>query len=221
MWPRWRFAASIGLYGASLGAAVVITNVIGQTSKFAVDADSLPSGDILYFWLVGAVTGLMVAGLTGYLMNKSSRAFASSQTRSALGIASWAGLGAAYLVSFSTVVGGVVLPEANVLLAYVDGAIPLVDLVGFTLDNVFAIPLRMAVEGARFMFTAIPAALAFAMGGWVIDRLASSTHEPAARYGPPLVAALLSTIVLAGLLLLPPSTLWHIGNVTTATQVVR
>ena len=79
----------------------------------------------------------------------------------------------------------------------------------------------MVSEGGRFMYTAIPAALAFALGGWLIDRLAASAHEPTARYGPPLLAALLSAIVIAGVLILPPSVLWHIGNVTTATQLYR
>ena len=113
------------------------------------------------------------------------------------------------------------LPQANVVLAYVDGAIPFVDFVGFTLDTIFGVPFRMVSEGGRFMYTAIPAALAFALGGWLIDRLAASAHEPTARYGPPLLAALLSAIVIAGILLLPPTVLWHIGNVTTATQLYR
>ena len=39
--------------------------------------------------------------------------------------------------------------------------------------------------------------------------------------GTLVAAALLSAIVIAGVLLLPPSVLWHIGNVTTATQVYR
>ena len=219
--PRWRFAASIGLYGAALGAATVVTNIVGLTSKFAVDADALPPDDIVYFLIVGGLTGLVVAGLVGYLMNRSSRAFASSTPRHPLGFLSWAAIGATYWVAFSLLLGGVALPQANVVLAYVDGAIPFVDFVGFTLDTIFGIPFRMVSEGGQFMFTAIPAALAFALGGWLIDRLAASAHEPTARYGPPLLATMLSAIVIAGVLILPPSVLWHIGNVTTATQVYR
>ena len=219
--PRWRFAASIGLYGAALGAAIVVTNIVGLTSKFAVDADALPFSDILYFMIVGGVSGLVVAGLVGYLLNRSSRAFASSMSRHPLGILSWAAVGAVYWVAFSLLLGGVALPQANVVLAYVDGAIPFVDFVGFTLDTIFGIPFRMVSEGGQFMFTAIPAALAFALGGWLIDRLAACANEPTARYGSPLAAALLSAIVIAGVLFLPPSVLWHIGNVTTATQVYR
>ena len=220
-WPRWRFAASIGLYGAALGAAIVVTNIVGLTSKFAVDADALPSSDILYFMIVGGVSGLVVAGLVGYLLNRSSRAFASSTPRHPLGILPWAAIGAAYWVAFSLLLGGVALPQANVVLAYVDGAIPFVDFVGFTLDTIFGVPFRMVSEGGGFMFTAIPSALLFALGGWLIDRLAACDNEPTARYGSPLAAALLSAIVIAGVLILPPSVLWHIGNVTTATQVYR
>ena len=219
--PRWRFAASLGLYGAALGAAVVITNVVGLTSKFSVDADALPPDDIVYFMLVGGLTGLVVAGFTGYLINRSTRAFVSSVPRHALGILPWAAIGATYWVAFSLLVGGVTLPQANVVLAYVDGAIPFVDFVGFTLDTIFGVPFRMVSEGGRFMYTAIPAGLAFALGGWLIDRLAASTHKPTARYGSPLAAVLLSGIVIAGVLALPPSVLWHIGNVTTATQLYR
>ena len=219
--PRWRFAASLGLYGAALGAAVVITNVVGLTSKFAIDADVLPPSDTLYFIALGGVTGLVVAGLVGYLMNRSSRAFASSTPRHPLGILPWAAVGAVYWVVFSLLLGGVTLPQANVVLAYVNDAIPFVDFVGFTLDTIFGVPFRMVSEGGRFMYTALPAALAFMLGGWLIDRFAASTHEPTARYGAPLAAALLSSIVIAGLLLLPPTVLWHIGNVTTATQVYR
>ena len=220
-WPRWRFAASIGLYGAALGASVVVTNIVGLTSKFAVDADALPPSDILYFMIVGGLSGLVVAGIAGYLMNRSSRAFASSTPRHPLGILPWAAIGAAWWVAFSLLLGGVMLPQANVVLAYVDGAIPFLDFVGFTLDTIFGVPFRMVSEGGRFMYTAIPAGLAFALGGWLIDRLAASAHEPTARYGPPLLAALLSAIVIAGVLILPPSVLWHIGNVTTATQLYR
>ena len=220
-WPRWRFAASIGLYGAAIGASVVVTNIVGLTSKFAVDADALPPSDILYFMIVGGLSGLMVAGIAGYLMNRSSRAFASSTPRHPLGILPWAAIGAAWWVAFSLLLGGVMLPQANVVLAYVDGAIPFLDFLGFTLDTIFGVPFRMVSEGGRFMYTAIPAGLAFALGGWVIDRLAVSAHEPTARYGSPLAAALLSAIVIAGVLILPPSVLWHIGNVTTATQLYR
>ena len=94
-WPRWRFAASIGLYGAALGASVVVANIVGLTSKFAVDADALPPSDILYFMIVGGLSGLVVAGIAGYLMNRSSRAFASSTPRHPLGILPWAAIGAA------------------------------------------------------------------------------------------------------------------------------
>ena len=219
--PRWRFAASLGLYGAALGAAVVITNVVGLTSKFAVDADTLPPDDIVYFMLVGGLTGLVVAGLTGYLINRSTRAFETSTPRHALGILPWAALGATYWVAFSLLVGGITLPQANVVLAYVDGAIPFVDFVGFSLDTIFGVPFRMVSEGGRFMYTAIPAGLLFALGGWLIDRLAVSANAPAARYGSPLAAVLLSAIVVATVLFLPPSVLWHIGNVTTATQLYR
>lgn len=219
--PRWRFAASLGLYGAALGAAVVISNVVGLTSKFAVDADALPPEDILYFMIVGGISGFAVAGLTGYLINRSTRAFASSTPRHALGILPWAALGATYWVAFSLLVGGIALPQANVVLAYVDGAIPFVDFVGFSLDTIFGVPFRMVSEGGRFMYTAIPAGLAFALGGWIIDRLAVSTNEPLARYGSSLAAVLLSAIVVAAVLLLPPTILWHIGNVTTATQLYR
>ena len=219
--PRWRFAASLGLYGAALGAAVVITNVVGLTSKFAVDADALPAEDVIYFMIVGGLSGFAVAGLTGYLINRSTRAFASSTPRHALGILPWTALGATYWVAFSLLVGGITLPQANVVLAYIDGAIPFVDFIGFTLDTIFGVPFRMVSEGGRFMYTAIPAGLMFALGGWIIDRLAVSANVPAARYGSPLAAALLSAIVVAAILLLPPSVLWHIGNVTTATQLYR
>ena len=157
-WPRWRFAASIGLYGAALGASVVVTNIVGLTSKFAVDADALPPSDILYFMIVGGLSGLVVAGIAGYLMNRSSRAFASSTPRHPLGILPWAAIGAAWWVAFSLLLGGVMLPQANVVLAYVDGAIPFLDFVGFTLDTIFGVPFRMVSEGGRFMYTAIPAA---------------------------------------------------------------
>ena len=219
--PRWRFAASLGLYGAALGAAVVITNVVGLTSKFSVDADALPPDDIVYFMLVGGLTGLVVAGFTGYLINRSTRAFVSSVPRHALGILPWAAIGATYWVAFSLLVGGVTLPQANVVLAYVNDAIPFVDFVGFTLDTIFGVPFRMVSEGGRFMYTAIPAGLAFALGGWIIDRIAAVPNEQIARYGPALLAVLLSAIVIAFLLLLPPPVLWHIGNVTTATQLYR
>ena len=219
--PRWRFAASLGLYGAALGAAVVITNVVGLTSKFSVDADALPPDDIVYFMIVGGLSGLVVAGLAGYLMNRSSRAFASSTPRHPLGILPWAAIGAVWWVAFSLLLGGVMLPQANVVLAYVDGAIPFVDFVGFTLDTIFGVPFRMVSEGGRFMYTALPAGLAFALGGWIIDRLAAVPNEQIARYGPALLAVLLSAIVIAFLLLLPPPVLWHIGNVTTATQLYR
>ena len=221
MWPRWRFAASLGLYGAALGAFVVVTNVVGLTSKFAVDADALPPDDILYFMAVGGLTGLVIAGLAGYFINRSSRAFVSSVPRHALGILPWAAIGATYWVAFSLLLGGVTLPQANVVLAYVDGAIPFVDFVGFTLDTIFGVPFRMVSEGGRFMYTAISAGLLFAIGGWLIDRLAASANEHVARYGTLLLAVLLSAVVITCVLVLPPSVLWHVGNVTTATQVYR
>lgn len=220
-WPRWRFAASLGLYGAALGAAIVVTNVVGQTSKFAVDADTLPFDDTIYFMVVGGLSGLVVAGLVGYLINRSSRAFATSTPRHAWGILPWAALGAVYWIAFSLLVGGITLPQSNVILAYANGAVSFIDFVGFTLDTIFGVPFRMVAEGGRFMYTAILAGLAFILGGWLIDRFAASTHEPTARYGTSLIAVLLSATVVAGVLFLPPTLLWHIGNVTTATQLYR
>ena len=219
--PRWRFAAGVGLYGAALGGAIVVANVVGQTSKFAVDADRLPFGDFLYFWFVGALTGMIVAGLTGYMINRSAPALASSRVRPPLSIWAWAGIGAGYWVSFSVVVGGGVMPEANVVLAYARGAIPLTDLAGFTADNIFAFPLRAATDGPGFLYTAIPAAAAFWLGGWAVDRLATSPHGPSNRYGPLVASMALFGVVTAGLVLLPPSILWHVGNFTTATQLAR
>ena len=219
--PRWRFAASLGLYGAALGAAVVITNVVGLTSKFAVDADSLPPDDIVYFMLVGGLTGLVVAGVIGYLINRSTRAFETSTPRHALGILPWAAIGATYWVAFSLLLGGVALPQANVVLAYVEGAISFGDFIGFSLDTVFGVLFRMVSEGGRFMYTAVFAGVLFAAGGWAIDRLAALSNDQAARYGPPVLAIALSATVVALILLLPPSVLWHIGNVTTATQLYR
>ena len=219
--PRWRFAASLGLYGAALGGAVVITNVVGLTSNFSVDADALPPDDIVYFLLVGGLTGLVVAGVIGFLLNRSTRAFETSTPRHALGILSWAALGGAFWVAFSLLLGGVALPQANVMLAYIDGAISFGLMLGFSLDTIFGIPFRMVAEGGRFMYTAIPAALLFALGGWAIDRTAALSHDQAARYGPAVLAIVLSATVIALLLLLPSPVLWHIGNVTTATQLYR
>ena len=219
--PRWRFAASLGLFGAALGGAVVITNVVGLTSKFSVDADALPPDDVVYFMLVGGVTGLAVAGFIGFLMNRSTRAFETSTPRHPLGILPWAAIGATYWVVFSLLLGGVALPQANVVLAYIDGAISFVDFLGFSLDTVFGVPFRMVSEGGRFMYTAISAGLLFAVGGWAIDRIAALSNDQAARYGPPLLAIGLSAAVVALLLMLPPPVLWHIGNVTTATQLYR
>ena len=219
--PRWRFAASLGLFGAALGGAVVITNVVGLTSKFSVDADALPPDDIVYFMLVGGLTGLAVAGFIGFLMNRSTRAFETSTPRHPLGILPWAAIGATYWVVFSLLLGGVALPQANVVLAYIDGAISFVDFLGFSLDTVFGVPFRMVSEGGRFMYTAISAGLLFAVGGWAIDRIAALSNDQAARYGPPLLAIGLSAAVVALLLMLPPPVLWHIGNVTTATQLYR
>ena len=219
--PRWRFAASLGLCGAALGGAIVVTNVVGQTSKFAVDADMLPFGDFLYFWFIGAVTGSIVAGLAGYMINRSAPAFSSTRLRPPLSIWAWAAVGAGYWVSFSVVIGGGVMPEANVVLAYVRGAIPLADLAGFTADNIFAFPLRAATDGPGFLFTAIPAAAAFWLGGWAVDRLATSAHGPSNRYGPLVASLAVFSVVTAALVLLPPHILWHIGNFTTATQLPR
>lgn len=219
--PRWRFAASLGLFGAALGGAVVITNVVGLTSKFSVDADALPPDDIVYFMLVGGVTGLAVAGFIGFLMNRSTRAFETSTPRHPLGVLPWAAIGATYWVVFSLLLGGVALPQANVVMAYIDGAISFVDFLGFSLDTVFGVPFRMVSEGGRFMYTAISAGLLFAVGGWAIDRIAALSNDQAARYGPPLLAIGLSAAVVALLLMLPPPVLWHIGNVTTATQLYR
>ncbi len=219
--PRWRFAASLGLYGAALGGAAVITNVVGLTSKFSVDADALPPDDIVYFMLVGGLTGLVVAGVIGYLINRSTRAFETSTPRHALGILPWAAIGATYWVAFSLLLGGIALPQANVVMAYIDGAIPFGDFIGFSLDTVFGVLFRMVSEGGRFMYTAISAALLFAAGGWAIDRVTAVSNEQIARYGPPVLAIALSATVVALILFLPPPMLWHIGNVTTATQLYR
>lgn len=220
-WARWRFAVSVGLYGAALGAAVTVTNVVGQTSKFAASADRLPLTGFLYFAMAGGIAGLLIAGAVGYFMGSSPPVFKFTKPRSPLGSLEWAGIGVGYWFAFAVIVGGIVLPEANVFRAYFNGAISLFDIVGFTIDNVFAFPLRIATEGTQFMFTAIPAGIAFAVGGWVIDRFGTSSNKTTSSYGPLLVAAAFAGIVMAALILLPESTLWHIGNVTTGSQVAR
>jgi hypothetical protein len=131
------------------------------------------------------------------------------------------GIGVGSWFAFAVIVGGIVLPEANVFRAYVNGAISLFDVVGFTIDNVFAFPLRIATEGTRFMFTAIPAGIAFGLGGWLLDRFATSSDKTTASYGPLLLAAVFAGIVIAAIIFLPESALWQIGNVTTGRQLAR
>ena|GEM_PF-1395781 len=220
-WARWRFAASTGLYGAALGAAVTVTNVVGQTSKFAPSADRLPLTGFLYFAVAGGIAGLLIAGAVGYFMGSSPPVFKFTKPRSPLGYVEWAGIGVGYWFAFAVIVGGAVLPEANVFRAYVNGAISLFDVVGFSIDNVFAFPLRIATEGTQFMFTAIPAGIAFGLGGWLLDRFATSGDKTTSSYGPLLLAAAFAGIVMAGLLFLPEPILWQIGNFTTGNQVAR
>ena len=90
-WARCRFAVSTGVYGTVLGAAVTVTNVVGQTSKFASSADRLPLTGFLYFAVAGGIAGLLIAGAVGYLIGSSPPVFKFTKPRSPLGYLEWGG----------------------------------------------------------------------------------------------------------------------------------
>lgn len=209
-WPRIRFAATLTLYGAALGAAAIIINFLSQTPG-TDEPRHMPFALSFMFGVYGAMAGGLITGPTVYWMYGGIGYF-YVKVREPRGFIIWSFLGFCYGIVFLLVMGGVFLPVGALLANFYDGLVSIPGLVNQAIDLLTArwAPLAL-VLGFRLFFTGLLAGGLFALGAWVIDRFNTSEDAATARYGPWAIALALSISVIAASIFGPVELLAKLG----------
>lgn len=209
-WERIRFALSIGLYGGVLGAATILVNFLSQ-----VDFPDLPERlapfQAALFSTAGFGAGAVLTWPIAYWLLGPRREYGPHKKRDARNLPLWFILGFSYGILFSMVMGGIFLPISFNFLDFINGLISVPQLMTRTSDLIVSWPALALVLGTRLLFTGVFAGVIFGGGAWLIDRFNASADPITAKYGPPLIAAVLSIVVAVIVAFAPETTLARFG----------
>ena len=206
-WPRIRFAASIAIYGAALGAASIIVNFLSQSN----DPRHMGLGASLLFGTGGAVAGTIITLPFAFLLYGSPGRLLIRK-RESRNLLMWIALGLGYGFFFPMVMGGFFLPMNNIFLDFGNGVLSVPNVSTKVLDLSTGLWPALAIFlGYRIFFTGIIAGVLFAPGAWVIDKVNASADPITARYGAWVVAGGLAALILAFAAFVPETTLAKLG----------
>ena len=211
-WPRIRFTASLTIYGAAIGAAVVLVNLLSQQAEFLEGPQRLTSGRTLLLGFSGALAGISITAPFAFWIFGSRPSFATTRAREARALLVWLALGICYGIAFFIVMGAVFLPTGSHFLDFFTGTNSIVDIYAKSLNLITGRAVTFAfVFGVRFIFTGLLGGAVFAVGAWIIDRFSNSADPTTARYGGWAAAAALSIAVIALATLAPEEALARLG----------
>ena len=210
-WERLRFAACVSIYGAAIGAAAILVNLLSHTEVLEIP-QHLPLGRSLLLGITGALAGVVITWPVAYWIYGSVRVFARKKEREARSIQFWIVLGITYGLVYSLVMGAYFLPTASDLMRFGDGELTLSEL-GIKYLNVTAgrWVVLAHVLGMRLLFTGIVAGLIFGPGAWAINRFSTSANPPTARYGSWALALGLAGAIIAAAAFAPEESLARFG----------
>ncbi|MDC0196970.1 hypothetical protein OAJ59_00595 [bacterium] len=211
-WPRKRFTACIGLFGACLGIAAILISFMSPESGFL---ESAPKNQQLsnmsdYVWQTSQDTTMLrgiilsVCGLIGgafitvpvaywWFGEKPTFTAYSKKTLDPRGIPAWLMMGLMYGIIFPLIVGGYFLPFGRESILFLTGLTSVPELVISQTDLFTGKWIRfMFVVGARLVFAGMFAGFAFGPGGWIIDKFISSDNQKSSRFTSWIVTCVMS-----------------------------
>lgn len=209
---RIRFALTVTIYGATVGAMALLVNLLSQ-AQFEHVAAHMPWPKTALFGVAGAIGGVVTAGPFAYWLYGRAPSFRKEDDRSARSLLIWVILGFMFGFVYPLVMGGFFLPMAFGLLDFFTGATSVPNLLVDTFDLLTGQwPGLAIILGFRLFFTGLYAGLVFGVGAWVIDRFNASADSTTATYGPWAMSVALSAGLMALVLLGPESTLSKLGG---------
>ena len=211
-WARIRFTASVTLYGAALGAAVVTVNLLSQQADLIGDPERLSLGRSLVLGTGGALAGLTITAPFAFWTFGARPTFAATRARQPRTFLVWLVLGLCYGIAFPLALGAFFLPTSANFLDFFTGGMSLPAMWVRSIDLVTGRGAAFAfLFGIRFMFTGLAGGVLFGAGGWIIDRFSTSADPTTARYGAWATALVLSTLVIITAAFAPELALTKLG----------
>ena len=201
---RRRLLACIFTYGGALGVFALIVSLVARTKLQTPDYEPQHLEPTIALFLSGAglvAGGLVALTLTAWLVRRAEH----PQHPLA-----WPGVGVGYaiVVPFLT---GTLAPVGLVFINATVGITETPDILTGLADSIFIAP-RIAFEyGALSLGPTALAAVLFAPGAWLIDRVNTYPDLRVSRYGAYGVTIALSTCTIGFVALAPASTIYRLG----------
>jgi hypothetical protein len=211
-WARLRFTASVSLYGAALGAALVNVSLLSQQTELVGDPERLSLGLSLVYGTAGALAGLTITAPFAFWTFGARPTFATTRARRPRTFLVWLALGLGYGIAFPLALGAFFLPASANFLDFFEGMMSLPSMLVRSLDLVTGRAAAFVfVFGIRFMFTGLAGGAVFGVGGWIIDRFSTSADPTTARYGAWAITLVLSALVIITAAFAPELALAKLG----------
>ena len=211
-WPRWRFAACVGLFGGVLGGAVVLVNLLTQVDFPYINIPQHPPfGQALVIAAPGFLSGAAVTAPLAYILFGPPFTFAPNRPRPSRGLPIWIFIGMIYSLVLALVLGGLFIPYSFLFRDFTQGLISVPELLSRGLDLTIMWPYLSVLVGVQLMFTSIFAGAFFGVGAWVIDRFNTSADAITAKFGTWVITVFLSSVIVALVILIPETTLAELG----------
>ena len=204
-WRRVGYAASLGLLGAAVGAAIILINFLSRIPVY-VEPEHIRATPHMLAAAAGAVGGMTMAAAVGYVVY-GDRFFAS--TRQALPPWWWVALGFGFGIAHPLAAGGLFLAIADLAYAAYLGIVTPLQIFNASIDLLLLAPWRALTSGTTFVFTGMAVGLVLGACALLVDRANVSGSRPAARAWVAPVA--LSSAVVAAAAFGPPALLAKIG----------
>ena len=185
MWgyaPRLRFAFTVGIYGAAVGAFAIIVNFLSQT-RFPLEPQHMTMGRTVLFSISGGIGGFLVTVPFAFWMYASPSALYEDTFRKPFGIVAWIFLGLGFGLVYPLLMGAYLLPTTFNLLDFATGFATPRQVLNGSADTIIVGPYLAIVLGVEFFFTGLFAGVLFGAGGWVVDQFNSSADQATAKYG--------------------------------------
>ena len=210
-WPRKRFTATVGLFGASLGIAAILISFMSPESGLLQSAPEQNQQNMSdYVWQASQDTTILraiilsICGVIGgafitipvaywWFGKKPTFTAYSKKTLDPRGIPAWIMMGLMYGFIFPLIVGAYFLPFGREFILFLTGLTSVPELVVSQTDLFTGKWIRfMFVVGARLLFAGLFAGFVFGPGGWIIDKFISSDNQKSSRYTSWIITCVMS-----------------------------
>jgi len=210
-WPRKRFTATVGLFGASLGIAAILISFMSPESGLLQSAPEQNQQNMSdYVWQASQDTTILraiilsICGVIGgafitipvaywWFGKKPTFTAYSKKTLDPRGIPAWIMMGLMYGFIFPLIVGAYFLPFGREFILFLTGLTSVPELVVSQTDLFTGKWIRfMFVVGARLLYAGLFAGFVFGPGGWIIDKFISSDNQKSSRYTSWIITCVMS-----------------------------